>query len=116
VCLGIVGIYSVIAYMAALRTREIGIRMALGARTWDVRTLFLRQGLRLIATGIALGVVVSLVLTRVMSALLFGVGPMDPVTYTATSVALATVGLLASYLPARRASHGDPIMALRADA
>jgi ABC-type antimicrobial peptide transport system permease subunit len=116
VCLGIVGIYSVIAYMAALRTREIGIRMALGARTWDVRTLFLRQGLRLIATGIALGVVVSLVLTRVMSALLFGVGPMDPVTYTATSVALATVGLLASYLPARRASHVDPIMALRADA
>ena len=114
VCLGLVGIYSVIAYMAALRTREIGIRMALGARVRDVRTLFLRQGLRMIVLGIALGVVVSLVLTRLMAALLFGVGPMDPATYAAMSVTLAAVGLLASYLPARRASRVDPVTALRA--
>ena len=115
VCLGLVGIYSVIAYMATLRTREIGIRMALGARAGDVRTLFLRQGLRLIVTGIALGIVISLALTRVMSALLFGVSPMDPTTYATMSLTLTTVGLVASYLPARRASHVDPVTALRAD-
>jgi predicted permease len=113
--LGTVGIYGVIAYMAAQRTREIGIRMALGAQIRDVRTMFLRHGLSLMATGIALGVVVALALTRVMSALLFGVGPMDPVTYAAVSAALAAVGLLAIYLPARRASRVDPVVALRAD-
>jgi putative ABC transport system permease protein len=114
-CLGIVGIYSVIAYMAALRTREIGIRIALGARLAHVRTLFLRQGLWLIVRGIALGVAVALVLTRLMSALLFGVGPMDPVTYAVMSVALAAAGLVAIYLPARRAARVDPVVALRAD-
>ena len=101
--LGVVGIYGVIAYIAAQRTREIGIRMALGAQVADVRTLFLRHGLWLTGVGIALGVVVAFALTRLMSSLLFGVGPMDPITYAAVSGALACVALLATYLPARRA-------------
>ncbi len=114
--LGVVGIYGVIAYIATQRTREIGIRMALGAQIGDVRKMFLRHGLWLTATGIALGIGAALVLTRAMSALLFGVGPMDPTTYAAVSGALAAVALLATYLPARRASRVDPIVALRADA
>ena len=114
--LGVVGIYGAIAYIATERTREIGIRMALGAQIGDVRTLFLRQGIWLTATGIALGIGVALVLTRVMSALLFGVGPADPTTYAVVSGALAAVALLAAYLPAHRASHVDPVVALRAEA
>jgi putative ABC transport system permease protein len=113
--LGVVGIYGVIAYMATQRVREIGIRMALGAQIGDVRTLFLRQGLWLMSTGITLGIVVALVLTRAMSALLFGVGPTDPLTYAVVSTALAAVGLFAIYLPARRASRVDPVVALRGD-
>jgi putative ABC transport system permease protein len=113
--LGIVGIYGVIAYVATQRTREIGIRMALGAQRADVRRLFLRHGLLLTGAGIALGIGVALALTRVMSALLFGVGPMDPVTYAAVSAGLAAVALLATWLPARRASRIDPMAALRAD-
>jgi hypothetical protein len=113
--LGVVGIYGVIAYIATQRTREIGIRMALGAQTGDVRRLFLRHGLMLTGAGIALGMVASLGLSRVMSALLFGVGPMDPITYAAVSAGLAAVALLATWLPARRASRIDPIAALRAD-
>jgi putative ABC transport system permease protein len=114
--IGVVGIYGVIAYMAAQRTREIGIRMAIGAQFSDVRALFLRHGLWLTAIGITLGVVMSLVLTRVMSALLFGVKSTDPTTYLAVSVTLAAVALLATYLPARRAARVDPVVALRADA
>ena len=113
--LGIVGIYGVIAYIATQRTREIGIRMALGAQIGDVRRMFLRHGLRLTVTGLALGIAVALVLTRVMSSLLFGVGPTDPITYAAVSVALAAVALLATYLPAHRASRIDPVVALRGD-
>jgi ABC-type antimicrobial peptide transport system permease subunit len=113
--LGIVGIYGVITYIAAQRAREIGIRMALGAKAGDVQTMFLRQGLWLTGTGIAVGIAVALGLTRVMSALLFGVGPTDPMTYAAVSSTLAAVALLATYLPARRASRVDPIVALRAD-
>jgi ABC-type antimicrobial peptide transport system permease subunit len=113
--LGVVGIYGVIAYIVTQRTREIGIRMALGAQTADVRRLFLRHGLLLTGAGIALGISVSLALTRVMSALLFGVGPMDPFTYAAVSAGLAAVALLATWLPARRASRINPIAALRAD-
>jgi ABC-type antimicrobial peptide transport system permease subunit len=114
--LGVVGIYGVIAYIATQRTREIGIRIALGAQIGDVRTMFLRHGLWLTATGIALGIGVALVLTRVMAALLFGVGPMDPATYAAVSGTLGAVALLATYLPAHRASRVDPVVALRSDA
>ena len=113
--LGLVGIYGVIAYVASLRTREIGIRMALGAQTEDVRWLFLRHGVLLTTAGIAVGIGVSLALTQVMSALLFGVSPTDPVTYAAVSGGLACVALLATWLPARRASRIDPVAALRAD-
>jgi len=114
--LGSVGIYGVIAHVAAQRTREIGIRMALGAQTGDVRQLFLRHGLLLTGVGIALGTGVAVAITRVMSALLFGVSPMDPVTYVAVAASLGSIALLATYLPARRASRVDPIVALRADA
>ncbi len=113
--LGTVGIYGVIAYVAMQRTREIGIRMALGAQTGDVRRLFLRHGLLLTGAGIVLGTAAALGLTRVMSTLLYGVSPMDPVTYAAVAASLATVALLATYLPARRASRVDPVIALRAD-
>jgi ABC-type antimicrobial peptide transport system permease subunit len=112
--LGAVGIYGVISYVATQRTREIGVRIALGAQMADVRRLFLRHGLWLTATGIVLGIGVALVLTRVMSAMLFGVGPADPLTYAAVSAALAAVVLLATYLPARRAARVDPVVALRA--
>jgi putative ABC transport system permease protein len=113
--LGIVGLYGVIAYIAAQRRREIGIRMALGAQIGDVRKMFLRHGLVLTATGVALGVGVALVLSRLIRALLFGVSPTDPLTYVAVSAALAGVMLLAMYLPARRASRVDPVVVLRAD-
>jgi hypothetical protein len=113
--LGVVGIYGVIAYIATQRTREIGIRMALGAQARDVQRLFLRHGLLLTGAGIVFGVGASLAATRVMSALLFGVGPMDPVTYAAVSAGLAGVALLATWLPARRASRIDPVVALRTD-
>jgi predicted permease len=114
--LGVVGVYGVIAYIATQRSREIGIRIALGAQSGDVRWMFLRHGARLTATGIALGIGAALLLTRVMSALLFGVGPMDATTYLVVSAVLAGVALLATYLPARRASRVDPMVALRAEA
>jgi predicted permease len=113
--LGLVGIYGVIAYIATQRTREIGIRIALGAQTGDVRRLFLRHGVLLTGAGIATGIAISLALTRVMSALLFGVSPMDPATYTAVSFGLAGVALVATWLPARRAARVDPVAALRGD-
>jgi predicted permease len=114
--LGVVGIYGVIAYIATQRTREIGIRIVLGAQAGDVRRLFLRHGMLLTGAGIAVGIGASLAATRVLSALLFGVGPMDPVTYAAVSAGLAAVAMLATWLPARRASRIDPIAALRTDA
>jgi hypothetical protein len=112
--LGTVGIFGVISYIAAQRTREIGIRMALGAQIGDVRKMFLRHGLRLTAAGIALGIGLSLAVARVLSALLFGVGSMDPVTYVTVSAGLTAVALAAMWLPARRASRIDPVAALRA--
>ena len=113
--LGVVGIYGVVAYAASQRTREIGVRMALGAQAGDVRTMFLRQGLVLTAIGVALGIGIAAALTRVLSAFLFGVDPIDPATYAAVSMILTATALLATYLPARRASRVNPIVALRAD-
>ena len=106
--LGIVGVYGAIAYTATQRTREIGLRMALGAQIADVRNMFLRHGLQLTASGIALGIGAALVLTRVMSALLFGVAPVDQLSYVAVSAVLAGVAFLATYLAARRATGVDP--------
>ena len=114
--LGIVGIYGVIACSAAQRTREIGIRVALGAQQGDVSRLFVRHGLLLTLVGVVVGLGAAAALTRVMATLLFGVSAVDPLTYVAVSAGLAAVALVASYLPARRASRVDPVIALRAEA
>lgn len=113
--LGVVGIYGVIAYMATQRTREIGIRMALGAEPGAVSRLFVRHGLALTGAGLALGVGAAMGLTRLMAALLFGVGAWDPLTYVVVAAGLGGVALLACYLPARRAARLAPIVALRAN-
>jgi predicted permease len=114
--LGVVGIYGVVAYIAAQRTREVGIRMALGAQRGDVSRLFIRHGLALTAVGLVAGVGLAIGLTRLMAAQLFGVNPVDGPTYAAVVAGLATIALLATYLPARRASRVDPVEALRSDA
>jgi predicted permease len=113
--LGIVGIYGVISYIATQRTREIGIRMALGAAQRDVSSLFLRHGLVLSGVGIVIGVAGAAGLTRLMSSLLFGVSPLDWITYVVVALGLAGTALLASYLPAARAARLDPSAALRFD-
>jgi putative ABC transport system permease protein len=113
--LGVIGIYGVIAYVIAQRTREIGIRMALGARRREVRTMFLRQGLGLSAAGVAIGLVVAFALTRFLSSLLFGIAPTDAVCYVAAVVVILAAAALASYLPARRASAIDPMQTLKAE-
>ncbi|MEP6993813.1 MAG: ABC transporter permease [Acidobacteriota bacterium] len=113
--LSAVGVYGVVAYGVSQRTREIGIRMALGARPADVRRMLLREGGRLAALGVMAGVAGALVLTRAMSALLYGVGPRDPATFAAVPAVLAAVALAATYFPARRASRVDPLSALRAE-
>jgi putative ABC transport system permease protein len=111
--LGVIGICGVVTYLAVARTREIGLRLALGAQVGDVRRMFLRQGFKLTAVGIALGIVAAMGLTRSMSSLLYGVGSMDPATYAFVSALLAVVALVATYLPARRAMRVDPMVALR---
>jgi putative ABC transport system permease protein len=113
--LAAVGIYGVISYAVSLRTRELGIRMALGAARNDVLGMVLRQGLTLVGTGLAAGFVASLLLTRFLSSLLFEVRPIDLATSLAVSVTLAGVASLANYLPARKASKLDPIVALRCE-
>ncbi|MGH9144623.1 MAG: ABC transporter permease [Vicinamibacterales bacterium] len=111
--LALVGIYGVVSYIVTERTFEIGIRMALGAQGGDVRMLFLRHGLLLTVTGIVLGAGAATLLTPIMAALLYGVAPTDPVTYACVATAVDAVTLLATYLPARRASLVEPIIALR---
>jgi ABC-type antimicrobial peptide transport system permease subunit len=111
--LAVGGLYGVVSYIAAERTHEIGIRMALGAERGDVVGLFVRQGLVVTLTGVALGISAAMFLTPIMAALLYGVGPTDPMTYAAVSIGLSGVALLATYLPARRASGVEPVIALR---
>lgn len=110
--LGGVGIYGVTAYSVAQRRREIGVRMALGARRSDVSRLVLRQGLALAGIGVVLGLAAAVGLTRLMSALLFGVAPLDPPTFAAAGLGAALLALAASWLPARRAARVDPIETL----
>jgi predicted permease len=113
--LGAVGIYGVISYSVAQRTREIGIRMALGARRQEVLLLILRQSAVLAFAGIAIGLISAVFLTRLMATLLYGVGTTDPATYFGVAILLAAVALTATYLPARRAMRVDPVVALRHD-
>jgi putative ABC transport system permease protein len=112
--LAAVGIYGVMSYSVAQQTREIGIRIALGAKRSNVLGMTLTQGLRLIGAGLLLGLVGALLLTRVMSSLLFGISATDPLTFLGISLVLLAVALLATYLPALRATKVDPMIALRA--
>ena len=111
--LAAVGVYGVLAYTTRQRTRELGIRMALGAEPGGIFALVLRQGAVLAASGIAIGLVLSFVMTRALGRVLFGVSPADPLTYAAVSGVLIAVALVACYLPARRAAKVDPMVALR---
>jgi len=111
--LAAVGIYGVMSYSVAQRTREIGIRIALGAQRSDVLRMTVGQGLRLVLTGVAIGLAGAFVLTRVMSTLLFGVSPTDALTFISISIVLVSVAVLASYVPALRATRVDPMFALR---
>jgi len=113
--LGTVGIYGVIAYAVTQRTREIGIRMALGAQSTGLRQMFVRHGLVLAGIGAIIGLGAAAGLTRLMSTLLFGVKPLDPLTYAGVAALLIAAAALASYLPARRATAVNPVEALRAE-
>ena len=113
--IGVIGLYGVIAYGVSRRTREIGIRMALGAEPAQLRRMFVRQGLVLAVTGAGLGLLAAAGLTSLMKSLLFGVTALDPVTYAAVAAVLIAAAALASYIPSRRATAVDPTHALRAD-
>jgi len=113
--LSAVGVYGVLSYSVNQQTREIGLRMALGAQRRDVLRLVLGQGLRLTVMGLAIGVVVGLTVTRLLVSLLFSVRAYDPATYTAVTILLTVVALVACYIPARRAMRTDPLVALRYD-
>jgi ABC-type antimicrobial peptide transport system permease subunit len=113
--LGLVGIYGVISYVVSQRTREIGVRMALGATAPSVRGMVVRQGLALAGLGVVIGLVAAGALSRVMASLLFEVSATDPITYGSVAVSLVLVSLAASWIPAMRAAGVDPSRALRAE-
>jgi len=110
-----IGIYGVISYSVLQRTREIGVRVALGASRFDVFSMILNQGARLAGLGIAIGILTALAVTRLLASFLYGIRPADPVTFTLVCALLVGVALLASFLPARRAMRVDPLVALRHD-
>jgi putative ABC transport system permease protein len=111
--LAVAGVFGVMAYSVSRRTREIGVRVALGAGSRDVSRMIVAQGLRIISVGVAIGIVGSLVLTRTVESLLFGVTPTDPLTFALVILLLVLAALIACYVPARRATRVDPITALR---
>jgi putative ABC transport system permease protein len=113
--LGLVGIYGVIAYIVSQRKREVGIRIALGAHSSEVQRMFVARGLMLTGIGLVVGLVAAAALMRLMSSLLFGVNPFDPITYAAVVATLGVVALLATWLPARHATKIDPMLALRSE-
>jgi ABC-type antimicrobial peptide transport system permease subunit len=111
--LSALGIYSVLAYLIARRTHEIGVRMALGAQPLHVFGMVLNEGLRMTVAGVVLGLLGAFAITRVMASLLFGVRPTDPLTFAAVALLLSAIALLACFVPARRAAKVDPMVALR---
>jgi putative ABC transport system permease protein len=113
VVMALIGIYGVISYSVVMRTHEIGIRLALGAQRSDVAKMILLHGLRILGLGLLIGIAGAALATRALSSLLFGIRATDPLTFVAIPVLLAGVALIASYLPARRATHVDPGIALR---
>jgi ABC-type antimicrobial peptide transport system permease subunit len=113
--LGAIGLYGVLSYVVAERTREIGVRMALGATSGAVRRQVVSQGAKVVMIGVVIGVAVAVASTRLLSALLFGVKAVDPIVFAAMSVIMIAIGMLSSYVPARRASGVDPIVSLRSD-
>jgi ABC-type antimicrobial peptide transport system permease subunit len=113
--LGVVGIYGVISYAVSQRKREIGIRAALGAQQGELQGMFVRHGLALAGVGVVIGLVVAAGVTRLMSTLLYGITPLDPITYAVVPVILGVATVLASYLPARRAASVSPVEALRSE-
>jgi putative ABC transport system permease protein len=113
--LAIVGVYGVLAQTARRRTREMGVRIALGARAAQLRWLVIAHGLKLVAAGLLIGAMLALVMTRAMQRVLFDVPASDPVTYVIVALVLAVTGAAASWLPAYRASRTDPAVVLRAE-
>ena len=113
--LGIVGVYGVLSYLVSRRRREMGVRMALGAQRSDVLWLVMKEGLKFSITGIALGLAGTFFLARLLSTQLYGISPLDTVTYVSVALLTAIVSLSACYIPARRAMRVDPMAALRLD-
>ena len=111
--MGVIGIYAVISYTVAQRSREVGIRIAMGAQKGEIQAMFLRQGLVFVVVGVALGLGGAAALTRWMSSLLFGVSPLEPLTYLSVSAILLVTAVTAIYVPSRRATQTDPIQTLR---
>jgi len=111
--LGLIGIYGVLSYAVSRREREIGIRLALGAQQRAVKGMFVKRGLVLALIGVGIGLAAAAGVTRLLSSLLYGIGPLDPITYAAVPLVLVIAAAAASYLPARRAVRVDPAITLR---